>query len=184
MFIFQLAAVIIFTLIIIYVSKNSLKNNSTHGFYRFFVFESIAVMIILNIPYWVVDPFSLTQIISWIMLFISLYYLYQSYYFLKKFGSAGKREEETVNFKFENTTKLVEEGIYKYIRHPMYGSLLFLCIGVLLKNINIYTIILGLTAFIFLILTAKTEEKENIKYFGNSYKDYIKRTKMFVPFIV
>jgi protein-S-isoprenylcysteine O-methyltransferase Ste14 len=27
---------------------------------------------------------------------------------------------------FENTVSLIQKGVYKYIRHPMYGSLLFL----------------------------------------------------------
>jgi protein-S-isoprenylcysteine O-methyltransferase Ste14 len=106
-----------------------------------------------------------------------------SFYFLSKFGGSEERKENTTNYEFENTVKLVTEGIYKYIRHPMYGSLLFLVIGALLKHVTPVTLILTIIALVFLLLTAKIEEKENIKFFGSAYEDYMDRTKMFVPFI-
>jgi protein-S-isoprenylcysteine O-methyltransferase Ste14 len=34
-----------------------------------------------------------------------------------------------------------------------------------------------------LIITAKKEEIENIQYFGEKYREYMKHTTMFVPFI-
>jgi protein-S-isoprenylcysteine O-methyltransferase Ste14 len=40
---------------------------------------------------------------------------------------------------------------------------------------------LALAATIFLILTAKREEIENIEYFGEKYREYMKSTKMFIP---
>ncbi|MCG6912725.1 isoprenylcysteine carboxylmethyltransferase family protein, partial [bacterium BMS3Abin03] len=71
----------------------------------------------------------------------------------------------------------------KYIRHPMYGSLLFLAFGAMLKYISILTISLAVATLIFIIFTAKTEEKENIKFFGTDYVDYMQTTKMFIPFV-
>ena len=35
----------------------------------------------------------------------------------------------------------------------------------------------------FLVATARIEEVENIKYFGDEYSEYLKRTKMFVLFV-
>ena len=34
------------------------------------------------------------------------------------------------------------------------------------------------------VLAAKTEETENILYFGDAYRNYMKRTKMFIPFLL
>lgn len=65
----------------------------------------------------------------------------------------------------------------------MYASLLFLSFGAFLKNISIGTILLMAIILVFLITTAKMEEKENIEFFGPSYVQYIGKTKMFVPFI-
>ncbi len=40
-----------------------------------------------------------------------------------------------------------------------------------------------MSATAFLVATAKVEEAENILFFGTSYHAYIKRTKMFIPFV-
>jgi protein-S-isoprenylcysteine O-methyltransferase Ste14 len=181
--IIQLIILISGTLFLVYISRKALFNLKAHGFYRFFVFESCLLLVLLNIPYWFIKPLSAMQIISWAALIISLYLLYQSITFLKKIGGSKDRGTESANYKFENTVNVVKEGIYKYIRHPMYGSLLFLALGAFFKNASVYSIILVITAIIFLILTAKTEEKENINFFGTPYTDYIKETKMFIPFI-
>jgi protein-S-isoprenylcysteine O-methyltransferase Ste14 len=171
------------TILIIVISRKSLRNFKIHGFYRFFVFEAALALIVLNMPFWFREPFSFQQILSWIILFLSLYPLFQSVTLLKKFGGSKERKIDSANYNFENTAILVKEGIYKCIRHPMYSSLLLLCIGALLKNITVVTVLLGLIAIIFLILTAKVEEKENITFFGNAYLEYMKETKMFIPYV-
>ena len=172
------------TLFLVFVSRKSLLSLKLHGFNRFFVFESCLLLVLLNLPFWFNNPLSVIQIISWISLIISLYLLFQSVYLLKRIGGQGKRENVEANYNFENTSSLVKEGIYKYIRHPMYGSLLFLSFGALLKNISSWSISILIVSILFLILTAKAEEKENIAFFGSLYSDYMKETKMFVPFIL
>lgn len=171
------------TIVIILLSKRSLQNLKHHGFYRFFVFEFTLVLIILNFPHWFDYPFSFQQIVSWMLLFISLLFLIQSVYFFKRYGAPKQRRDYKTNFEFEDTTSLIQEGIYKYIRHPMYGSLLFLDLGAMFKYITIITVSLAAAAVLFVVLTAMVEEKENIKFFGTDYEDYMKRTKMFIPCI-
>ena len=183
MLIIQMTIFVIGTIIILFVSKKSLGDFKAHGFYRFFVFEFTLLLVALNIPFWISKPFSPLQILSWIFLTFSLYPLTASVYLLKKLGGPRKRDEQSANFKFENTTRLVADGIYKYIRHPMYSSLLFLCLGALLKNISVYTILIAISTIVFLIFTARAEEKENIKFFGQPYQDYIRKTEMFIPYI-
>jgi len=181
--IIRLIFLISVTVYFIYVSRKALFNLKTHGFYRFFIFEACLILVLINVPYWFLNPFLPLQIISWALLVISLYLLYQSISFLRKIGGSKEREQASANYKFENTANLVKVGIYKYIRHPMYGSLLFLSLGAFLKDISVYSIILTATAVLFIILTAKTEEKENINFFGPSYSEYMKATKMFIPYI-
>ena len=180
----QVVVFVVGTIAIVLLSKKSLRSLKNHGFYRFFVFEFTLALLLLNIPYWFDYPFSPTQIVSWILLFYSGYLLIQSVYFFKKYGGSRKIRDGTANFEFENTTTLIQEGIYKYIRHPMYGSLLFLALGAMFKQIYIITISLAILVLIFGILTARIEEKENIKFFGSDYEYYMKKTKMFIPFII
>jgi protein-S-isoprenylcysteine O-methyltransferase Ste14 len=114
---------------------------------------------------------------------LSLVVVLAGFYILKKKGNSRSRKLESANYKFEDTASLVDSGIYKYIRHPMYSSLILLAIGALLKNVTIIGIILIILVIIFNILTAKSEEKENIVFFGSAYRDYMKKSKMFFPYL-
>jgi len=164
-------------------SWRPLHNPRSHGFYRFFAFEGVLILVLLNIPFWFKNPFSPLQWISWTFLLFSILFVVQGFYFLRKLGGPGGRHVSTENLAFEDTTNLVTEGLYRYIRHPMYSSLLLLTWGAFLKHITIYGILTALMTTAFLVATAKMEERENISFFGSSYEGYIKRTKMFIPYL-
>jgi protein-S-isoprenylcysteine O-methyltransferase Ste14 len=153
----------------------SLKEKRFHGFYRFFSFDSILALVLVNAKFWFVDPFRPLQIVSWICLAASIPPATQGFYMLKRFGrSKGK---------FEETTSLVAQGAYRYIRHPMYASLILLGLGAFLKDISLGTILLAIVNIFALYLTAKTDEKEMLGRFGSEYAAYMKKTRMFIPFI-
>jgi protein-S-isoprenylcysteine O-methyltransferase Ste14 len=83
----------------------------------------------------------------------------------------------------ENTTTLITTGVYKYIRHPMYLSLMLIGFGVLAKDCGYQQWLLAIINFIALILTARVEEKEMLLKFGDDYRKYMTKTKMFIPFV-
>jgi len=174
----------VLSLIFIKVSWKSLHNPRCHGFYRFFAFEGILLLLMLNVTVWFKDPFSLFQILSWSLLLVSIFIVLHGVFLLKKRGGQANRTEIAENFAFENTINLVEEGIYEYIRHPMYASLLFLAWGIFFKHPSLYTTIPVVATTLALYMTARTEEHENLNFFGPSYQNYIQRTRMFVPFIL
>jgi protein-S-isoprenylcysteine O-methyltransferase Ste14 len=33
------------------------------------------------------------------------------------------------------------------------------------------------------VVTARSEEAENVRYFGAAYQEYVRRTKMFIPLV-
>jgi protein-S-isoprenylcysteine O-methyltransferase Ste14 len=84
----------------------------------------------------------------------------------------------------EDTTQLVMIGAYRYIRHPLYCSLLSGGIGAFLKAPSVLGFLLFTFVFIFAFMTAKVEEEYNIEKFGDEYLEYKKITKMFVPFLI
>lgn len=94
-----------------------------------------------------------------------------------------ERRKDVPMLGLEKTTALVTVGVFKYIRHPLYSSLLFLGWGVFFKDPSWLGSALVLTATIFLVATAKVEEAENIRFFGSDYQTYMKQTKMFIPFL-
>jgi len=83
----------------------------------------------------------------------------------------------------EKTTELVTTGVYGYIRHPFYSSLLFLAWGIFFKHITWVGIVLGIIITILLFITAQKEEIENIAFFGEQYQEYMERTKSFIPYV-
>lgn len=171
------------TIGITWVSRSSLRNVQFHGFYRFFAWETILILFLVNMNYWFEDPFSLRQIISWSFLIVSLVLIYQGVQLFRRQGRLDQERNDPALVGIEKTTELVTKGVYKYIRHPFYSSLLFLGWGILLKNVNWIGALLAVVTTILLIITARKEEIENIEFFGENYQEYMKRTKMFVPFI-
>lgn len=179
--------VIIFLLLsipVIIISRKSIIRLKSHGFYRFFSWECILWLLATNYPYWFTHPFSVFQIISWILLFISIYLVLAGVMEMKKTGKAVENREEKELFKFERTTELVDTGIFSYIRHPLYSSLLFITWGIFFKNPNLETGITAVLSSLFLFLTAIFDEIECLAYFGEKYTGYMKRSKRFVPFII
>jgi protein-S-isoprenylcysteine O-methyltransferase Ste14 len=179
----QISVFVIASIFFVFISRKSFRNPAHHGFYRFFAFEYVLVLVIINLPFWFMNPVSLLQIISWFILLLSLIIVLMGFYSLKRRGKHRTRTEGSANYNFENTINLVDTGIYKFIRHPMYASLIFLALGTLLKNITVIGGVLTVLVLIFIIVTAKIEERENITFFGSAYKDYMSKTKMFFPYI-
>ena len=166
------------TLFLIYFSWIvSIKEKRYHGIYRFFSFESIFIICFLNTPDWFKDVLSPQQIISWILLLGSLIFAIWGIVLLYKIGKPTERH-------LERTTTIVTTGLYGYIRHPLYLSLLLLGFGAMLKNPGYIQIVLSIINLLALILTARVEEGEMIKKFGVEYRDYMKKTKMFVPYVL
>jgi protein-S-isoprenylcysteine O-methyltransferase Ste14 len=163
-------------LIMIFSWFLSIKYKRYHGIARFFAFESVFVLVMLNYKMWFVNPFSPFQLISWILLILSLYVVITGYLLLKRQGKPDSN--------FENTSLLVKSGIYKYIRHPLYLSVFLLGTGVMMKNPGPAQIILGAINLVAVYLTARIEEKEMFSKFGDDYRAYMKETKMFIPFVL
>lgn len=167
----------------VWLSRYSLRNLRSHGFYRFFAWEAILVLVLINAGNWFRDPFSLTQIASWLLLTVSAWLVGYALVLFWRLGKPSSERKDPSLFGIEKTTVLVTAGIYRYIRHPMYSALLFGAWGVFFKQPSIPGAALASVATFFLIMTARMEEAENICFFGVAYQTYMKQSKMFVPFL-
>jgi protein-S-isoprenylcysteine O-methyltransferase Ste14 len=154
----------------------SLREKRYHGIPRFFAFEGLLLLGLLQWPAWFRDPLAFRQILSWLFLIFSMYYVLASVIIYHRHANHGQN--------FENSTRLVTSGLYKYVRHPMYGSLLFLGWGMFLKDIKPLTIAVIIVITVALFITCKVEEKEMLKRFGNDYKEYMKKTKLWLPYLI
>ena len=146
-----------------------------YRFTRFLAFENILGLIFLNAESWFVDPFSLRQLFSWFFLAGSIIVVGQGFYLIKTKGNpAGD---------FEDTTILITSGVFQFIRHPLYSSLLLFGLGAYLKDPSLLGGALLLIVVLGIVLTARIEEKLNLERFGEEYQHYCEKTKRFIPFI-
>lgn len=171
----RLAAFFLLSIGPVILSRPNLFDLRSHAFYRFLGFESLLGLVIMNFDKWFLDPASPLQIISWALLISSAVLAIHSFYLLYRYGGTDGG--------IENTTVIVRTGIYRFIRHPLYSSLLWLAWGVYLKSPTIGATILIVFCTLSLFLTAKVEEGESTRKFGDDYLEYMKSSKMFIPYI-
>ena len=69
---FKLITFVVLSASLIYISRASLRAPRSHGFYRFFAWEFIVTLFLLNVDVWFRDPFSWHQIVSWLLLSVSI----------------------------------------------------------------------------------------------------------------
>lgn len=180
----KLIAFVIVTALLVYISRASLRQPNSHGFYRFFAWESILLLFLLVFDQWYIDPYSWHQLISWALLFACLVPLIFGVRALRRRGEAtDERSGDPSLLAFEKTTALVTSGIYAYIRHPLYSSLLLLAWGIFFKAPSLPGGSLALVATTFLVATARADEQECIRFFGDEYQAYMQKTKRFIPFL-
>ncbi len=89
-----------------------------------------------------------------------------------------------INIVIRKDHEIVRKGLYKYIRHPMYLSTLFMFIGFA----GVLSSILGIISTFVLILPVtliriRREEYHLKKKTKDRYEDYMKHTKKLIPFI-
>ena len=166
----------IFILLSILLLALTLKRPHRHRFPRFFAFESLLGLVLLNAGSWFRNPWSSRQLTSWIFLASSLVLALHGFRLLRIAGSPKDDIEET--------TQLVKIGAYRYIRHPIYCTLFLAGIGAFLKDPSFFGLILFLILVGFIFMTGKIEETENIDRFGDEYRTYAETTKMFIPFLI
>jgi protein-S-isoprenylcysteine O-methyltransferase Ste14 len=156
-------------------SRPWLRDPGSHGFYRAFAFEFLLALFLINVPAWLRTPFSPLQLAAWLLLMLSALLAVQGFAALRRRGKAAAG--------IETTTVLVTSGMYGYIRHPLYASLLYLGWGMFLKDVAVPPALLIAAASVSIFLTARNEEIENVAKFGSDYVEYMKKTRRFVPFV-
>ena len=68
-----------------------------------------------------------------------------------------------------NNSKLVTSGIYRFSRHPMYYSLIFISIGVFITKLSTYYLFLSISLGLIIKFKIALEEQ----YLKNKFKNYL-----------
>ena len=154
--------------------RSELNRTESHGFYMFFAFEALLVLGYLNFQ--LSGTFNGLRILSVILLVSSGLIAFSGFYGLKRYGQPEKN--------WENTTRLIQAGIFRWIRHPLYTSLMLLALGFLLNHLSFGAASAFGVAFVSLFLASRIEEKENTEKFGDDYRRYQRKTKGYLPFLI
>jgi len=79
--------------------------------------------------------------------------------------------------------KLIRHGIYKYIRHPGYLGELLLYFSVPLLFHSLYGFLVMVFLIPFILYRIRVEEQMLIEKFGDEYRDYMRKSKRFIPYV-
>lgn len=171
-------------LILTAISWRTFKYKNSHGFTRWLAWVGIWALVVLNAKVWVVQEANFLQQASSWLLGCSVVIATLGFLQLKLQGKAKQslREDQHL-YAFERTSVLVTNGIYAWVRHPMYLSLILLAWGAAIKNLYWLTLLLALAVSFCLYLTSKRDEQECLEYFGTAYKNYMQTTKRFIPLL-
>ena len=68
-----------------------------------------------------------------------------------------------------NKSNLVTKGIYRFTRHPMYFSLIFISFGIFITKLSIYYLFLSISLVLIIKFKIALEEQ----YLNNKFKNYL-----------
>ena len=119
--------------------------------------------------------YQILNVLSLISILFGIYILFLAVRLFNK-------QNTTVNpIRIEKASSLVVAGIFQYSRNPMYLGMLFVLIGLSFKFNLIGGIIFTLLFMLFITaFQIKPEEQTMDKLFGDEFKEYKKKVRMWL----
>jgi protein-S-isoprenylcysteine O-methyltransferase Ste14 len=81
----------------------------------------------------------------------------------------------------QDPPKIVDSGVYAWVRHPMYLGILLFCSAFLFVSVSLVSIGIWLAFFVFYDRMAAYEEQSLIEILGAPYTTYQKRVSKWLP---
>jgi len=128
-------------------------------------------------PQWMAwSKIGLPEWVRWLGVGTGIFSTFGIYWLFSSIGSGITPTSAT-----RTEHKLVTNGIYRYIRHPLYtfGSSMFISFGMMADNWFIAA--LGIFTFTIMAIRTPQEEANLIEKFGDEYREYMKRTGRYLP---
>jgi protein-S-isoprenylcysteine O-methyltransferase Ste14 len=85
--------------------------------------------------------------------------------------------------KLKEGSKLITTGIYRYIRHPMYTSVIIMMSSILIATPNLLQSFFLISLIVVLWLKATREESLWLEE-SSEYDKYKESSKLFIPYIL
>jgi protein-S-isoprenylcysteine O-methyltransferase Ste14 len=81
----------------------------------------------------------------------------------------------------ERGTKVVSNGAFRHVRHPLYSACLLFYLGLAVSTASIFSLALFVVIFVFYNYLASFEERLLGEKFGEEYKKYKRKTGKWLP---
>jgi len=156
------------------------------------IFSILILLMILLSPFFLIGAFLenrlfISQIFPfWDNILVSYigFILYLTGSFLVIVARAQLGRFGTGELITEEDHQLFTQGVYRYIRNPMYSGSLIATIGFCLVFRCIITLVI-MFVYSFLIYRMRIIEEEKIlqEKFGSEFEEYKKKTKRLIPFL-
>jgi len=85
-----------------------------------------------------------------------------------------------VGFATTPPDKLITKGVYRYSRNPMQLSQVVIYLGVGIATASWVFLLLSVAYMIMPLLWVNAEEHHCLKYYGDAYREYMKRTPRWI----
>lgn len=142
---------------------------------------SIITLIILIISLFQVGTLEYTQENQIIRVIGLVFYIVFSWVQIWATKVLGDNYSQDVAIKKDH--KLITSGPFKIVRHPQYLSQFLMDLGGAAATLSFVLAPIALLQIPFLFMRASLEDKLLEKHFGETFKDFKKKTGQIIPFI-
>ena len=77
--------------------------------------------------------------------------------------------------------RVIKEGVFAYVRHPMYLGAMLLYLGLFFATLSLASLALWILIIVFYEFTSSYEEKLLLAHFGEEYKAYKNSVGKWIP---
>ncbi|MCH8940920.1 MAG: isoprenylcysteine carboxylmethyltransferase family protein [Bacteroidetes bacterium] len=141
---------------------------------------STLTLIVLIIGIFQVGTLSYNSEYNVLRIVALLAYLLFSWIQIWSYKTLGEQySQEVLIFR---THKIVNQGLYRVIRHPQYLSQIVIDLGAAFATISYVLLPLAIIQIPLLVLRAKLEENLMEKHFKQDFIDYKNKTRFILPF--
>jgi len=141
------------------------------------------ILLFLFMIVWITDSFFFkysTLLIDKIPIYIRLLF-WLSVLFIS--GYLAKQGLRIIFGKVRKKPELIEEGVFKIVRHPIYLGCILFYLGLIILTCSIASTVLWIIIIIFYYYISRYEEKLLLDEFGIKYENYTERVSMLIPYI-
>ena len=96
-------------------------------------------------------------------------------------GYLAKASLKIVFDEVREKPEVINKGVFRFVRHPMYLSAILLYLSFLIFKLSLASLLVWIVTFLFYHFIARYEEKLLVEQFGSDYEKYMKSVPMWIP---